>query len=55
MRYKRFRSRGSFTGSGVVQAGCKAILTQRLKIVRHEMDRARRRRHHRLRCREASS
>jgi hypothetical protein len=32
MRYKWFRSRGSFVGSGVLEAGCKAILTQRLKL-----------------------
>jgi hypothetical protein len=31
MRYHWFRSRGLFTGSGVVEAGCKAIIGQRLK------------------------
>ncbi|HET9973029.1 MAG TPA: ISKra4 family transposase [Streptosporangiaceae bacterium] len=31
MRYKWFRSRGLFTGSGVVEAGCKSIVGQRLK------------------------
>ena len=31
MRYRWFRSRGLFTGSGVVEAGCKAIIGQRLK------------------------
>ena len=31
MRYKWFRSRGLFVGSGVVEAGCKAIIGQRLK------------------------
>jgi hypothetical protein len=31
MRYKWFRSRGLFTGSGVVEAGCKAVIGQRLK------------------------
>jgi hypothetical protein len=32
MRYKWFRSRGLFVGSGVVEAGCKAIVGQRLKL-----------------------
>ena len=32
MRYSRFRSRGLFTGSGVVEAGCKAVIGQRLKL-----------------------
>jgi hypothetical protein len=31
MRYHWFRSRGLFTGSGVVEAGCKAVIGQRLK------------------------
>ena len=31
MRCKRFRSRGLYTGSGVVEAGCKAVIGQRLK------------------------
>ena len=31
MRYKWFRSRGLFTDSGVVEAGCKAVIGQRLK------------------------
>jgi hypothetical protein len=31
MRYKWFRSRGLFTGSGVVEAGCKTVIGQRLK------------------------
>jgi hypothetical protein len=31
MRYNWFRSRGLFTGSGVVEAGCKTIVAQRLK------------------------
>ena len=31
MRHKWFRSRGLFTGSGVVEAGCKAVIGQRLK------------------------
>jgi hypothetical protein len=31
MRYRWFRSRGLFTGSGVVEAGCKSIVGQRLK------------------------
>jgi len=32
MRYKWFRSRGLFTGSGVVESGCKAVIGQRLKL-----------------------
>jgi len=31
MRYRWFCSRGLFTGSGVVEAGCKAVIGQRLK------------------------
>jgi hypothetical protein len=31
MRYKWFRSRGLFVGSGTVEAGCKAVIGQRLK------------------------
>ena len=31
MRYKWFRSRGLFVGSGVVEAGCKTVIGQRLK------------------------
>jgi hypothetical protein len=31
MRYKWFRQCGLFTGSGVVEAGCKAVIGQRLK------------------------
>ena len=31
MRYHWFRSRGLFVGSGVVEAGCKAVVGQRLK------------------------
>jgi len=32
MRYGSFRSQGLFVGSGVVEAGCKIILGQRLKL-----------------------
>jgi hypothetical protein len=32
MRYKHFRSLGMFVGSGVVEAGCKAIVGQRCKL-----------------------
>jgi hypothetical protein len=32
MRYRWFRSRGLFTGSGVVESGCKAVIGQRLKM-----------------------
>jgi hypothetical protein len=31
MRYKHFRSCGLFVGSGVVEAGCKSVIGQRLK------------------------
>jgi hypothetical protein len=31
MRYHWFRSRGLFVGSGVVEAGCKSVIGQRLK------------------------
>ena len=31
MRYKKFREQGLFIGSGVVEAGCKNVLGQRLK------------------------
>ena len=31
MRYARFRRQGLFVGSGVVEAGCKMIVGQRLK------------------------
>jgi hypothetical protein len=31
MRYHWFRDRGLFVGSGVVEAGCKAVIGQRLK------------------------
>ena len=32
IRYKWFRSRGLFTGSGVVEAGCKTVIGQRLNL-----------------------
>jgi hypothetical protein len=32
MRYKWFRSRGLFTGSGLAESGCKAVIGQRLKL-----------------------
>ncbi|MGH3221069.1 MAG: hypothetical protein ACRDPY_20645 [Streptosporangiaceae bacterium] len=32
MRYKHFRSLGMFVGSGTVEAGCKAVIGQRLKL-----------------------
>jgi len=31
MRYKKFRAQGLFVGSGVVEAGCKTVIGQRLK------------------------
>lgn len=32
MRYAKFRSQGLFVGSGVVEAGCKVVFGQRLKL-----------------------
>jgi len=32
MRYQHFKSLGMFVGSGVVEAGCKSIIGQRLKL-----------------------
>jgi len=32
MRYRHFRALGMFVGSGVVEAGCKSIVRQRLKL-----------------------
>lgn len=32
MRYAEFRSQGLFVGSGIVEAGCKTIIGQRLKL-----------------------
>jgi hypothetical protein len=32
MRYRHFRSHGLFVGSGTVEAGCKAVIGQRLKL-----------------------
>src|ERR1035441_8949638 len=32
MRYHWFRSRGLFVGSGVVEASCKAVIGQRMKL-----------------------
>ena len=31
MRYNRFRARGLFVGSGVIEAGCRSVIGQRLK------------------------
>ncbi len=31
MRYDRFRQQGLMIGSGVIESGCKPIVTQRLK------------------------
>ena len=31
MRYKKFREMGLFIGSGVIEAGCRTIIGQRLK------------------------
>ena len=32
MRYAQFRTMGYFIGSGIIESGCKQIVTQRLKI-----------------------
>lgn len=32
MRYARYRKLGMFVGSGAVEAGCKAVIGQRLKL-----------------------
>ena len=32
MRYAHFRELGHFVGSGAVEAGCKAVIGQRLKL-----------------------
>ena len=32
MRYSHFRTCGLFAGSGAVEAGCKAVIGQRLKL-----------------------
>lgn len=32
MRYKTFRDKGYYIGSGIVEAGCKQVVTQRLKL-----------------------
>jgi hypothetical protein len=55
MRYKRFRSCGLFTGSGVVEAGCKAVIGQRLKLSGMRWTVAGADAIIALRCREASS
>jgi len=55
MRYKWFRSRGLFVGSGVVEAGCKAIIGQRLKQSGMRWTVAGADAIIALRCREASS
>ena len=31
MRYAQFKAQGMFVGSGVIEAGCKAVIGQRLK------------------------
>jgi hypothetical protein len=55
MRYKWFRSRGLFVGSGVVEAGCKAVIGQRLKLAGMHWTTAGADAVIALRCREASS
>ena len=55
MRYKWFRSRGLFVGSGAVEAGCKSIIGQRLKQSGMHWTTAGADAIIALRCREASS
>jgi hypothetical protein len=55
MRYKWFRSRGLFVGSGVVEAGCKSVIGQRLKQAGMHWTTAGADAIIALRCREASS
>ena len=45
MRYKHFRSHGLFVGSGAVEAGCKAVIGQRLKLSGMHWSQLRRDRH----------
>ena len=55
MRYHWFRSRGLFTGSGVVEASCKSVIGQRLKQAGMHWTVAGADSIIALRCREASS
>jgi len=55
MRYHWFRQCGLFVGSGVVEAGCKAIIAQRLKLSGMRWTVAGADAIIALRCREASS
>jgi len=55
MRYRWFRSRGLFTGSGVVEAGCKSVIGQRLKQAGMHWTQDGADAIIALRCREASS
>jgi hypothetical protein len=55
MRYRWFRSRGLFVGSGVVEAGCKSVIGQRLKQAGMHWTTAGADAIIALRCREASS
>ena len=55
MRYRWYRSRGLFTGSGVVEAGCKSVIGQRLKQAGMHWTTSGADAIIALRCREASS
>jgi hypothetical protein len=55
MRYKWFRSRGLLVGSGAVEAGCKAVIGQRLKLSGMRWTGAAAGAIIALRCQEASS
>jgi hypothetical protein len=55
MRYHWYRSRGLFTGSGVIEAGCKSVVGQRLKQAGMHWTTAGADAIIALRCREASS
>jgi len=55
MRYRWFRSRGLFVGSGVVEASCKTVIGQRLKLAGMHWTTAGADAIIALRCRDASS
>ncbi len=55
MRYHWFRSRGLFTGSGIVEASCKTVVAQRLKQAGMHWTLAGTDAIIALRCKEASS
>ena len=54
MRYKHFRSCGLFVGSGAVEACCKAVIGQRLKLSGMHWSQPGDRHPRTLRCQQAS-